>query len=49
MSAVKVIREVKSPKDAGDVSQLADTKPAKQLVSLVVVHAADYPVLIIHG
>ena len=43
MSAVKVIREVKSPKDAGDVSQLADAKSAKQLVSLVVVHAADQP------
>ena len=43
MSAVKVIREVKSPKDAGDVSQLADAKQAKQFVSLVVVHAADQP------
>ena len=43
MSTVKVIREVKSPKDAGDVSQLADAKSAKQLVSLVVVHAADQP------
>ena len=36
-------RDFKSPKDAGDVSQLADAKPAKQLVSLVVVHAADQP------
>ena len=43
MSAVKVIREVKSPKDAGDVSQLADAIRARQLVSLVVVHAADQP------
>ena len=43
MSAVKVMREVKSPKDASDVSQLADAKSAKQLVSLVVVHAADQP------
>ena len=43
MSAVKVVREVKSSQVAGDVSQLADTKPGKQLVSLVVVHAADQP------
>ena len=43
MAAVKVIREVKSPKDASDASQLADAKSAKQLVSLVVVHAADQP------
>ena len=43
MSAVKVIREVKSPKDAGDVSQLAGAKSAKQLVILVIVHAADQP------
>ena len=43
MSAVKVVREIKSPKDSGDASQLADDGPAKQRVSLVVVHAADQP------
>ena len=43
MSSVKVTREVKSSNNAGDVSQLADAKPAKQPVNLVVVHAADQP------
>ena len=43
MSTVKVLREVKSLQDAGDVLQLADAKQAKQRVSLVVVHAADQP------
>ena len=43
MSAVKVIREIKSSKDSGDASQLADDRPVKQRVSLVVVHAADQP------
>ena len=43
MSAVKAIREAKSFQVAGDASQLADAKPAKQCVSLVVVHAADQP------
>ena len=41
MSAVKAIREAKSFHVAGDASQLADAKPAKECVSLVVVHAAD--------
>ena len=31
MSTVKVIREVKSSQDAGDVSQPADAKPAKKM------------------
>ena len=43
MSAVKVVREIKSSKDSGDASQLADDRPVKQRVSLVVVHAADQP------
>ena len=43
MSAVKVIRDVKPSQDPGDVSQLADDTPVKQLVNLVVVHAADQP------
>ena len=43
MSAVKVIREVKANQDIGDASQLADVKPTKQLVNLVVVHAEDQP------
>ena len=43
MSAVNVVREIKSSKDSGDASQLADDRPVKQLVSLVVVHAADQP------
>ena len=43
LSAVKVVREIKSSKDSGDASQLADDRPVKQRVSLVVVHAADQP------
>ena len=43
MSAVKVVREIQSSKDSGDASQLADDRPVKQRVSLVVVHAADQP------
>ena len=43
MSAVKVVRDIKSSKDSGDASQLADDRPAKQRVGLVVVHAADQP------
>ena len=40
---MRVIREVKSSKDSGDASQLAESQSVKQLVSLVVVHAADQP------
>ena len=43
MLAVKAIREAKPFHVAGDGSQFADAKPAKQCVSLVVVHAADQP------
>ena len=43
MSAANVIREVKSSKDSGDPSQLAESQSVMQLVSLVVVHAADQP------
>ena len=43
MSTVKVVREVKASQEAGDVSQLADARQAKQLVNLVVVHAASQP------
>ena len=43
MSTVKVIREVESSQDTGDVSQPADAKPGKQFVSLVIVNAADQP------
>ena len=43
MSAVEVVREIQSSKDSGDASQLADDRPVKQRVSLVVVHAADQP------
>ena len=43
MSTVKIVREVKSLQDTGDASQFADARQAKQLVSLVVVHATDQP------
>ena len=43
VSAVKVIREVRSSQDADDVSQLVDAKGAQQRVNLVVVHAVDQP------
>ena len=43
MSTVKIIREVKSSQDAGDVSQPADAKAAQQFVNLTIVHGTDQP------
>ena len=43
MSSVKAIREAKSFHVAGEASRVADAKPAKHCVSLVVVHAAEQP------